>query len=175
MSKSSVLKNGHVVERKDSALYRRVSELVLSLKRKMTQDKVKLVPQDSATWKISVFRRERIEPFTGGWMRWCWVSKKDGTLKSEISMPKSNALKKGIFLRGRVKLFTGWWVSWCWVPKRMKQNKLISMPGPSALKNGHLLERKSWTLWRRVSELVLSPKGRWRREKEEWPQDRRRK
>ena len=35
----------------------------------------------------------------------------------------------------------------------------------NALKNGHLPERKGWALYRRVSELLLSPKEGWRRMK----------
>ena len=49
------------------------------------------------------------------------------------------------------------------------------MPRCNALKNGHLPEGKCWALYQRVSELLLSPKKGWRREREEWRQDRRRK
>ena len=84
--------------------------------------------------------------------------------------------KTGIFLRGRVELFTGGWVSCCWVPKRDDAGWSENcMPRCNALKNGHLPERKGWALYRRVSELLLSPKKGWRREWEEWLQDRQRK
>ena len=84
--------------------------------------------------------------------------------------------KTGIFLIGRVELFTGGWVSCCWVPKRDDAGWSENcMPRCSALKNGHLPERKGWALYRRASELLLSPKKGWRREWEEWLQDRQRK
>ena len=69
----------------------------------------------------------------------------------------------GIFLRGRVELFTGGTVSCCWIPERddagWSQNCMPSL---------HLPERKGCALYRRVSELLLSPKEGWRREWEEW-------
>ena len=84
--------------------------------------------------------------------------------------------KTGIFLTGRVGLFTGGWVSCCWVPKRNDTRSSKNfMPRCGTLKNGHLPERKGWTLYRRVSELLLSPKEGWHIEWEEWLQDRRRK
>ena len=39
------------------------------------------------------------------------------------------------------------------------------MPKCNALKNGHLPETKSWTLYQRMSELLLSLKEGWRRMK----------
>ena len=73
--------------------------------------------------------------------------------------------KMGTFLRGRAKLFTAGWVSCCWVPKRDDAGWSENcMPRCNALKNRHLSERKSWTLYRRVSELLLSPKEEWHRE-----------
>ena len=61
--------------------------------------------------------------------------------------------KTGIFLRGRVELFTGRWVSCCWVPKRDDTRWSENcMPRCNALKNGHLPEKKGWTLyWKWVS------------------------
>ena len=70
--------------------------------------------------------------------------------------------KTGIFLTGRVGLFTGGWVSCCWVPKRNDTRSSKNfMPRCGTLKNGHLPERKGWTLYRRVSELLLCPKEGW--------------
>ena len=76
--------------------------------------------------------------------------------------------KTGIFLRGKFELFTGGWVSCCWVPKRddagWSQN---CMPKCNALKNEHLPNWKGWALYRRGSEVLLSPKEGWRREWED--------
>ena len=67
--------------------------------------------------------------------------------------------KTGIFLKGRVEVFTKGWASWCWLPKRDDAGwSEISLLMCNALKNEHLPERKGWALYRRVSELVLSPK-----------------
>ena len=58
------------------------------------------------------------------------------------------------------------WVCCCWVPKRDDAGWSENcMPRCNALKNGHLPERKGWDLYRRVSELLLSPKEGWRRMK----------
>ena len=66
--------------------------------------------------------------------------------------------------RRRVELFTGGWVSCCWVPKRDDAGWSENcMARCNALKNGHLPERKGWALYRRVTELLLSPKEEWRR------------
>ena len=75
-----------------------------------------------------------------------------------------------------VELFTGGWVSCSWDPKRSDTGWSGNyMSRCNTLKNGHLRERKSWAFYRRVSELLLSPKEGWRREWEKWLQDRRRK
>ena len=66
-------------KRKAWALYRRVSELVLSLKERwsMMQDKVKLACRGAMHWKKNIFQWGTIELFTGGWMSWYWVPKRD--------------------------------------------------------------------------------------------------
>ena len=106
-------------ERKVWALYRKVSELLLSPKegwrsikwklyvkvqrpekqessweeslsslpegewavaesqRGMTQDEVKIVCQGATPWRTSIFLIGRVELFTGGWVRCCWVPKRD--------------------------------------------------------------------------------------------------
>ena len=74
--------------------------------------------------------------------------------------------KMRIFLTGRVELFTGGWLSCCWIPKRDDARwSEDCMPRYNALKNGHLIERKGWTLYRSVSELLLGPIEGWRRMK----------
>ena len=65
--------------------------------------------------------------------------------------------KAGIFLRGRVELFTGGWMllspkkAW----RRMKWKFFAEEQHPE---KRNLPERKRWALYRRVSELLLSPK-----------------
>ena len=170
MPRCNALKNGHLPERKGLALYRRVSKegwrrmkwklyaevqcpekrassweeglssllegewAVAESQRRMTQDEVKNVCQGATPWKTSIFLIGRVELFTEGWVRCCWVPKRDDAGWSEKCMSRCNALE-----------------------------------------NGHLPNRKGWTLYRRVSELLLSPKEGWRREWEEWLHDRRRK
>ena len=46
-------------------------------RRGMTQDEVKLVCQYATPWKTGIFLRERVELFTGGWVSFCWVPKRD--------------------------------------------------------------------------------------------------
>ena len=121
-------------------------------------------------------REEKMSSLPDG--EWAVAESQRGMTQDEVKMVCQGATpwKTGIFLWGRVELFTGGWVSCCWVPKRddagWSEN---GMPRCNALKNGHLPERKGWALYRRVSELLLSPKEEWHREWEEWLQDRRRK
>ena len=72
--------------------------------------------------------------------------------------------KTGIFLRGRVEFFTEGWVSWYWVTIREDAgwSKMFT-PRCNALKNEYLPENIGWVLYWRVSELLRSPKGVWRR------------
>ena len=82
------------------------------------------------------------------------------------TLTNSKPWETWIFKRGKFELFTGGWVSCCWVPKRDDAGwSKNCMPRCNALKNGHLPERKGWTLYWRVSELLLSPKEGWRRMK----------
>ena len=82
------------------------------------------------------------------------------------TLTKNNPWERWFFQSGKFELFTRGWVSLCWVPKRdgtgWNEN---CMPRCNALKNGHLPEREGWALYRRVSELLLSPKEGWRRMK----------
>ena len=97
---------------------------------------------------------------------WAVAESQRGMTQDEVKILSRSATpwKMGIFLRGRVELFTGGWVSCCWVPKRDDAGWSENcMPRCNALKNGHLPERKGWAFYRRVSELLLSPKDGWRR------------
>ena len=99
---------------------------------------------------------------------WAVAESQRGMTQDEVKIVCQGAMpwKTGIFLIGRIELFTGGWVSCCWVPKwddaGWSEN---SMRRCNALKNGHLPNRKDWALYWRVSELLLSPKGGWRRMK----------
>ena len=93
-------------------------------------------------------------------------------LYAKVQRPEKRASSR----KEGLALFNGRWVSCCWVPKRDDAGWSENcMPRCNALKNGHLPNRKGWALYRRVSELLLSPKEGWRREWEEWLHDRRRK
>ena len=46
-------------------------------------------------WETNIFLKGRVGLYTGTWVSWCWVSKRDHTGWSEISMPRYNALKIG--------------------------------------------------------------------------------
>ena len=72
--------------------------------------------------------------------------------------------KTGTFLKGRVEFFTEGWVSWYWVTIREDAgwSKMFT-PRCNALKNEYLPENIGWVLYWRVSELLRSPKGVWRR------------
>ena len=109
---------------------------------------------------------------------WAVAESQRGMKQDELKIVCRGATpwKMGIFLREKVELFTGVWVNCCWVPKRYEAGWSENcMPRCNALKNGHLPKRKSWALYRRVSELVLSAKEGWLREWEEWLQNRQRK
>ena len=124
--------------------------------------------------KHDSFREEEMSSLPEG--SWALAESQRRMTQDEVKIVCQGAApwKTGIFLRGRVELFTGGWVSCCWVPKRDDAGWSENcMPRCNALKNGHLPERKGWALYWRVSELLLSPKERWRREWEEWLQGRR--
>ena len=126
--------------------------------------------------KHDSFREEEMSSWPEG--SWALAESQRRMTQDEVKIVCQGATpwKTGIFLRGRVELFTGEWVSCCWVPKRDNAGWSENfMPRCNALKNGHLPERKGWTLYRSVSELLLSPKEGWCREWEEWLQDRQRK
>ena len=163
-------------KRKGGALYRRVSELSLSPKEGWRRIKWNLYAKVQRPEKWASSWEERFSSLQEG--DWAVAESQRGMAQDEVKIVCQGATpwKTGISLRGRVELFTGGWVSCCWVPKRDDAGWSENfMPRCNALKNGHLPERKGWALYRRVSELLLSPKEGWRREREEWLQDRRRK
>ena len=99
---------------------------------------------------------------------WTVAESQRGMTQDEVKIVCQGATpwNTGIFLRGKVELFTGGWMSCCWVPKRDDAGwSKNCMPRRNALKNGHLPKRKGWALYRRVSELLLTPKEGRRRMK----------
>ena len=119
MPRWNAIKNVYLPERKGWALYQRVSELLLSPKKRMTQDEVKIVCRGATPWKTGIFLRGRVELFTKGWMSCCWAQWEITQDKVKLVCRYAMPWKMGNFMRGRAELFTGGWVSWCWVPKRV--------------------------------------------------------
>ena len=100
--------------------------------------------------------------------KWAVPESQRGMTQDEVKIVCQGATlwRTGIFLRGRVELFTGGWVRCCWAPKRDDAGwNGNCMPKWNAQKNGNLPERKGWAPYWRMSELLLSPKERWRRMK----------
>ena len=48
-------------------------------------------------WETDIFLRGRVELFIEGWVSWWWVSNRDDTGSSEVSMPGYNTLKNRHF------------------------------------------------------------------------------
>lgn len=63
--------------------------------REMMQEKVKLVCQGTALWKKGIFLRWSIEFFTGGWVRWCWVPKRDDPENQKNDYKTEEKSRKG--------------------------------------------------------------------------------
>ena len=150
------------------ALYRRVSELLLSPKEGWRRKKWTFYAKVQRSEKRAFSWGEGLSSLPEG--EWPVAESQRGMAQDEVNILCQGATpwKTGIFLRIRVELFTRGWVSCCWVPKRDHAGWSENfMPRCNALKNGHLSERKGWALYRRVSELLLSPKEGWRREWEE--------
>ena len=111
-------------EREVWALYRSVSELLLSPKE--------------------------------GWRRMKWK------LYAEVQRPEKRASS---WEEGLSSLPEGEWAV-AESQRGMTQDEVKNcMPRCNALKNGYPPEKKSWVLYRRMSELLLSPKEGWRRVK----------
>ena len=157
-----------LLERKGWALYRRLSELLLSPKEGWRRMKWR--------WSAKVQRPEkRTTSWQEGWSslpegEWTVAEPQREMTQHEVKTVCQGATPwiTGIFLRGRVEPFTGGWVRCCWVPRRddagWSENCL---PMCNALKIGHLPERKGWALYWRESELVFCPKEGWLRKWEE--------
>ena len=114
----NALKSGHLPEKKGWALYRRVSELLLSLKEGWRRMKWEFYAKVQRPEKWASSWEERFCSLSEG--EWAVVESQGGMTLDEVKIVCQDATpwKTGIFLRGRVELFTGGWVSCCWVPKR---------------------------------------------------------
>ena len=89
-------------EKHDSSRDKGVSSLpeaewaVAKSQRGMMQNKVKFVYQGATPWTTGIFLRKRLELFTGGWVSWCWVLKRDDTdnEKNDNKTDKGNRKRK---------------------------------------------------------------------------------
>ena len=105
-------------ERKVWALYRRVSELLLSPKEGWRRLKWKLYAEVQRPEKRASSWEEGLSSLPEGE---CAVAESQRGMTQdgvEIVCRGATPWKTSIFLRRRVELFAGGWVSCCWVPKR---------------------------------------------------------
>ena len=105
-------------KRKVWALYRRVSELLLSPKEGWRRMKWKFHVKVQRPEKRVSSREEGLSSLPVG--DWAVAESQRGMTQDKVKTVCRGATpwKAGIFLRGSVELFTGGWVSCCWVPKR---------------------------------------------------------
>ena len=68
---------------------------VAESQREMTEDKVKLVCRCATPWIMGIFLRGRVELFTGGWMSWYWVPKRDDAENEKNDYKKDKENRKG--------------------------------------------------------------------------------
>ena len=112
-------------EKKGWALYRRVSELLLSSNEWWRRMKWKLYATLQQPKKQTSSREEGLSSLTEG--ERAVAESHRGMMQDKVKFECQDATPRitGIFLIGRVELFTGGWVSCCWVPKRdMTQDKV---------------------------------------------------
>ena len=105
-------------KRKGGALYRRVSELLLSPKEGWRRIKWNLYAKVQRPEKWASSWEEGLSSLQEG--DWAVAESQRGMTQDEVKIVCQGATpwKTGIFLRRRVKLFSGGWVSCCWVPRR---------------------------------------------------------
>ena len=140
----------------------------MSTKPKRAQAGYENIDETISPEKHDSSREESLSSLSEG--EWAVAKSLRGMTQDEMKIVCQGATpwKTGIFLRRRIELFTGGWVSCYWIPKRDDAGWSEScMPRCNAMRNGHLPERKGWAFYRKVSELLLSPKEGWCREWEE--------
>ena len=105
-------------ERKVWALYRKVSELLLSPKEGWRRIKWKLYAKVQRPEKQESSWEESLSSLPEG--EWAVVESQRGMTQDEVKIVCQSATpwRTSIFLTGRVELFTGGGVRCCWVPKR---------------------------------------------------------
>ena len=96
------LKSEHLPDRKGWAFYRTMSELLLSPKEGWRRMKLKLYAKVQLPEKRAIFLRERVELFTGGWVSYSWVSKRDDAENKKNDKTDEESRK------GKYK-YTVWW------------------------------------------------------------------
>ena len=118
MPRCKLLKNGHLLERKDGALYQRVSELLLSHKDEWRKMKWKLYAEVQRP-------EERVSSWEEGSSsslgdEWAVAEYQRGMTQDKMKLVCrcATSWKMGIYLRARVESFTVGRESWCWVPKK---------------------------------------------------------
>ena len=118
MPRCNTLKNGNLPERKGWALYRRVSEQLLSPKEGWLRMKWKLYVEVQRPEKRASFWEKGLS--SSPEVEWAVVESQRGMTQDKVKLVCrcATSCKTGILLRRRVQLFTGGWVNWCWVPKR---------------------------------------------------------
>ena len=105
-------------ERRGWTHYRRVSELLLSIKDHWRRIKWRLYATVQLTKKRASSWDEGLSSLPEGD---CAVAESQRGMtqnKVKLACRCATQWKMRIFLRGEVELFTLGWVSWCWVPKR---------------------------------------------------------
>ena len=68
---------------------------VAESQRGMKQDEVKIVCRGATPWKMGIFLREKVELFTGGWVSWCWVRKRDDAENEKNDYKTGKGNRKG--------------------------------------------------------------------------------
>ena len=114
---AKVQRPGHFSESKGCALYRRVSELLLSPEEGWRSMKWKLYAEVQRPEKRASSWEEGTSPLLEG--EWAAAESQKGITQDKLKLVCRCATpwKVGIFLWGWVELFTGGWVSCCWAPK----------------------------------------------------------
>ena len=68
---------------------------VAESQRGLTQDEIKIVCEVVTPWKTGIFLRGRFEFFSGRWVSYCWVPKRDDVGWNKNCMLMCNVLKNG--------------------------------------------------------------------------------
>ena len=113
----NAMRNGHIPKWKAWALYRRVNELVLSIKERWRSEKWKYYAKVQPPEKRASSWEEGLSFLPEG--ESAVAESQRGMMQDKVKLVCHDAApwKASICLTGRVEFFTGEWVSWYWVPK----------------------------------------------------------